>query len=46
MEENKNQANAAEEFEKALSEETPEERKKKVEELQERLKEQMEQRKA
>ena len=46
MEENKNQANAAEEFEKALSEETPEERKKKVEELQERLKEQIEQRKA
>ena len=46
MEENKNQANAAEEFEKALSEETPEERKKKVEELQERLKEQIELRKA
>ena len=46
MEEKKNQANAAEELEKAMNEETPEERKKKMEELQDRLKEQIEERKA
>lgn len=46
MEEKKSQANAAEEFEKAMSEETPEERKKKIEELQQTLKEQIEERKA
>lgn len=46
MEEKKSQANAAEEIEKAMSEETPEERKAKIEELQQQLKQQIEERKA
>lgn len=46
MEEKKSQANAAEEIEKAMSEETPEGRKAKIEELQQQLKQQIEERKA
>ena len=46
MEEKTNQANAAEELEKAMNEATPEERKKAIEELREKYKEQIEERKA
>lgn len=46
MEENKNQANAAEELENAMNEATPEDRKKAIEELREKYKEQIEERKA
>lgn len=46
MEEKINQADAAEELKKAMEEETPEERKKKVEEIEKTLKEQIEVRKA
>lgn len=45
MEENTNQANAAEELKKAMEEATPEERKKAIEELREKYKEQIEERK-
>ena len=38
MEENTNQANAAEELKKAMEEATPEERKKAIEELRENIK--------
>lgn len=45
MEERSIQANAIDELEKAMDEETPEERKKKIEELQNQLKERIEDRK-